>query len=89
MEWVLFIVWVCIPMGAGSWIGWKVKGRPLTGFLLGTFLGWIGVIIIACVPPAAEMRVQNRLRDDAVEREVRRRRAGMDPWTGDPPPSVS
>jgi hypothetical protein len=85
MGWVVFSIWVFVAAGVGAWIGYSVKGRPLTGFLLGIFLGWIGVLIIALVPPTAEKKVQRRLRDDAIENEVQRRKQGAEPWTVGPP----
>ena len=87
MGYVVFFIWCVLATATASWIGWKVKGRPLTGFLLGIVLGWIGVLIIALLPPTAEKRVQRRLRDGAVELEAQRRRAGLEPWTAPREPS--
>ena len=84
MGWVVLIVWLVIPTAVGSWIGFSVKGRPLTGFLLGIFLGWIGVGILALLPKTAEKQVQYRLRDDAITSEAQRRKRGYEPWTGGP-----
>lgn len=82
----IFIVWVVLAAAAASWVGWKVKGRPLTGFLLGVLLGWLGVLIIALVPPAPEMRVQRELQRRAIEDEASRRARGAEPWSGQDPP---
>lgn len=83
MGWAIVIIWVAIPAVAGTWIGLRAKGRPLTGFLLGIFLGWIGVLVTALLPPTAEMRVRNRIRDTGVAEEADRRRAGLEPWSRD------
>jgi hypothetical protein len=83
MGWAIIIIWVAAAAAAASWIGWKVKGRPLTGFLLGIFLGWIGVLVTALLPLTAEKRVQRRLRDEAVALEVQRRKQGRQPWSTD------
>jgi uncharacterized membrane protein YeaQ/YmgE (transglycosylase-associated protein family) len=88
MGWAIIIIWVAIPAAVGPWIGLRVKGRPLTGFLLGIFLGWIGVLITALLPPTAEMRVRNRIRDAGVAEEADRRRAGAEPWSRDLDPPV-
>ena len=84
MGWALFIIWVVVATGTASWIGYKVKGRTLTGFLLGIFLGWIGVLITALLPPTAEKRVQRSMRDTAVAEEAARRQAGYQPWAREP-----
>lgn len=81
MAWVVFFIWCVAATAAGSWIGWRVKGRPLTGFLLGIVGGWLGVLVMLLLPPTAEMRVRRRLRDEAIEAEVVRRRAGAEPWS--------
>jgi uncharacterized membrane protein YeaQ/YmgE (transglycosylase-associated protein family) len=83
MGWAIFIIWCVLATVVASWIGYSVKGRPLTGFLLGIALGWVGVLVIALVPPTAEKRVQRRLRDDAVTLEVQRRKMGAEPWSAD------
>jgi uncharacterized membrane protein YeaQ/YmgE (transglycosylase-associated protein family) len=85
MGWTVFIVWCVIATAVATWIGFSVKGRPLTGFLLGILLGWIGVLVTALLPPTAEKRVQRRLRDDAISFEAQRRQMGHQPWTGELP----
>lgn len=85
MGWVVLIVWLVIPAALGSWIGFSVKGRPLTGFLLGIFLGWIGVAILALLPKTAEKKVQYQIRDAAITTEAQRRQMGYEPWTGGTP----
>ena len=52
-------------------IGNRAKGRPWAGLLLGLLLGWIGVIIIALIPPTHAKRVQRERERLAVEREAR------------------
>ena len=89
MGWVVFIIWVVIAPAVASWIGYRVKGRSLTGFLLGIFLGWLGVLIIALLPPTAEMRVRRGVRDEVIAEEVTRRRMGADPWTAPGPPGTA
>ena len=84
MGWAVFIVWVVVATAVASYIGFSVKGRPLTGFLLGIFLGWLGVIIIALLPKTAEKKVQYRVRDAAIDAEAQRRQLGYEPWTGPP-----
>jgi hypothetical protein len=88
MGWVIVAFWVAATAVA-SWIGWSVKGRPLTGFLLGIFLGWLGVIITAFLPLTAEKRVQRQVRDTGVAEEAARRRAGLEPWSRDVPPPAA
>jgi hypothetical protein len=46
------------------------KGRPLAGFLLGLLLGWIGVIIIAVLPPTRDMQVQRERERLQIQREA-------------------
>ncbi len=48
MTFFLIIVWIVSAIAAGS-VG-KSKGRTFTGWLLGIFLGFIGLIIIALLP---------------------------------------
>ena len=82
MGWILFIFWMA-SAGTGAWIGHRFKGRPLTGFALGVFLGWIGVAITALLPRSAEMRVQRRMASVAIDREAHARLRGEQPWTAD------
>jgi len=46
------------------------KGRPGTGFLLGLFLGWIGVAIIALTPATHDMQVQRERHRLQIQREA-------------------
>jgi hypothetical protein len=66
-----FLVWAVTGAVIATAIGNWRKGRPLTGFLLGLFLGWIGVIIIALMPPTREKRVQRERERLEIEREAR------------------
>ena len=50
MHWfVIIIIWILFGF-AGYAIG-KPKNRSTGGFLLGFFLGIIGIVIIACLKP--------------------------------------
>lgn len=81
MGWVVFFIWCVLATVTATLIGFNVKGRPLTGFLLGIFLGWVGVLVIALLPKTAEKKVQYAMRDRAIALEAERRRAGAEPWT--------
>lgn len=85
MGWAVFIIWVVVATAVASYIGWKVKGRPLTGFLLGIFLGWVGVLITALLPLTDEKRVERKMMADVIAYEAQRRLAGAPPWTSDLP----
>ncbi len=52
-------------------IGSRRKGRPNLGLILGLLLGWIGVIIIACVPPTRDMLVLRERERLQIQREAR------------------
>jgi uncharacterized membrane protein YeaQ/YmgE (transglycosylase-associated protein family) len=82
MGWAVFTIWCVLATVVATWAGFSVKGRPLTGFLLGIVLGWIGVVILALLPPTAEKQVQRRMREAAIADEARRRQLGHEPWTG-------
>jgi MFS family permease len=72
---VILLIWVVGAIFAAGAIGNR-KGRPGTGFLLGLFLGWIGVIIIALTPATHDMQVQIERHRLRIQREAQ-----------DPPPS--
>ena len=65
----ILIVWVIGAIFAAGTIG-NHKGRPGTGFLLGLFLGWIGVVIIALIPPTHDMLVQRERERLQIQREA-------------------
>ena len=83
MEAAILIGWFVAATACGSWVGHSMKGRPLTGFLLGLVFGWVGVGVTLLLPPTIEKRVQRKMRDDRVLMEATRREAGHVPWTGD------
>lgn len=66
---VFLLVWVVGAIFAAGAIGNR-KGRPGTGFLLGLFLGWIGVIIIAVTPPTRDMLILRERERQQIQREA-------------------
>lgn len=66
---LILLVWVLGGIFAASAIGNR-KGRPAAGFLLGLFLGWVGVIIIAVTPPTRDMLVQRERERQQIQREA-------------------
>jgi uncharacterized membrane protein YeaQ/YmgE (transglycosylase-associated protein family) len=54
-------------------IGSRRKGRPNLGLLLGIFLGWIGVIVIALIPPTHDMLVLRETERLRIQDEARSR----------------
>jgi MFS family permease len=66
---VILLVWVVGAIFAAGTIGNR-RGRPGTGFLLGLFLGWIGVIIIAFIPPTRDVQVQRERERLQIQREA-------------------
>jgi hypothetical protein len=73
---LFIIVWCVAATIVGAFVG-DYKGRTWTGVLLGFFLGWIGVIITACLPPTQEKRVQRMQRDMHLQDEAKRRYLGQ------------
>jgi hypothetical protein len=67
---VVLLAWVLAAMFAASAIGNR-KGRPAAGFLLGLFLGWVGVIIIAVTPPTRDVLVRRERERQQIQREAR------------------
>jgi hypothetical protein len=53
----------------GGMIG-SAKGRAGAGVALGAFLGWIGVIIIACLKPSQEVQVARAAQQLAIQRQA-------------------
>lgn len=64
-------IWVITGVVVATAIGNRRKGRPWLGFLLGLFFGWIGVIIIAFIPPTRAKLVQRERERLEIEREAR------------------
>lgn len=65
----LIIIWV-LALVVATIVGGR-KGRRGAGFLLGLLLSWIGVIIIAVMPPTHDMLVLREEERLEVEREAR------------------
>ena len=66
---LILLLWVGAAIGAATVIG-RRKGRPWTGFLLGLVLGWIGVIVIAVIPPTHDALVLRERKRLQVQREA-------------------
>jgi hypothetical protein len=69
------LIWLVVATGLG-FAGWgigKSKGRAAAGWWLGFLLGVIGVIIIACMSPTQEHRVQEAQRQYEIQMEAARR----------------
>jgi hypothetical protein len=66
---LILLIWVLAGIFAASAIGNR-KGRPGAGFLLGLFLGWIGVIIIAVIPPTRGELVRRERERQQIQREA-------------------
>jgi hypothetical protein len=67
---LILLVWAVGGIFAAGAIG-RRKGRPWAGFLLGLVLGWIGVVIIALIPPTHDAQVQQERERLQVQREAR------------------
>jgi hypothetical protein len=46
------------------------KGRTGAGFPIGLLLGWIGVAVIAFIPPTHDMQVQRERERQQIQREA-------------------
>jgi hypothetical protein len=68
-EALVLLIWVAAAAAAGAVIGAR-KGRRGTGIMLGLVFGWIGVIVIACIPPTHETLVQRERERLRVQREA-------------------
>lgn len=65
---LVIVLWI-VPIFAGWRVGaWK--GRVVLGILLGVFLGWLGVIITACVPKSHERKAADAAARQQIEREA-------------------
>ncbi len=67
---LIIISWIIAVIVAAR-IGSRLKGRPNLGIILGLFLSWIGVIIIAVMPPTHDMRVLREEERLQIQREAR------------------
>jgi hypothetical protein len=72
----IIVIWVIAALIVATIIG-NNKGRAGLGFVLGLLLGWIGVIVIACVPPTQEARIRRAQRDMQVQAAAQRRIRGQ------------
>ncbi|NMP20776.1 hypothetical protein [Sulfobacillus harzensis] len=57
---IVLLLWV-VAFFVAAWIGYK-KGRQPLGIVLGLFLGWVGVLIMALVGPTSEAARAEALR---------------------------
>ncbi len=57
---VIILLWIT-PLTLAGWVG-SQKGRQGLGLTLGVLLGWLGLLIIALIPPTAEGRRAEALR---------------------------
>jgi hypothetical protein len=71
----IFVISAIASTIVGTLIG-QAKGYTSTGVVLGLILGWIGVIILACMSPSDEKRVERMQRDMALREEAQRRFLG-------------
>lgn len=67
---LVILILVVPPVIAATIIG-RRKGRPWAGFLLGLFLSWIGVILIAVTSPTYDALVRQEKERLRVESEAR------------------
>jgi predicted membrane channel-forming protein YqfA (hemolysin III family) len=70
---LILLIWAVAAAVVAYHIGNR-KGRPGTGLLLGLLLGWIGVIIIAFVPPTHDALVQRERERLQIQREAQEQR---------------
>ncbi len=66
---LILLIWVAAAAVTATAIG-RRKGRPWAGFLLGLLLGWIGVIVIAVIPPTHDALVARERERMEVQREA-------------------
>lgn len=65
----LIVIWA-LAVVVATIVGGR-KGRRGAGFALGLFLSWIGVVIIAVMPPTHDMLVLREEERLQVQREAR------------------
>jgi hypothetical protein len=84
-----FVVSTIASTIVGSIVG-DSKGRGWPGTLLGFLLGWIGVIIIACMSPTDAKRIERMQRDMQLQYVAQQRMLGQPvypPQQWQPPPN--
>lgn len=75
---IFFLFWMVAATGCSAYIGWKVKGRPVAGFLLGIFLGWLGVGITALLPRTMSKKVEKEAERQRIYLAAQQRAMGPD-----------
>ena len=66
---LILLIYAVTAIFAAASIGNR-KGLPLAGFLLGFFLGWIGVAIIALMSPTHDALVRRERNRLQIQREA-------------------
>lgn len=67
---LIVLIWEVTAVVAAVFISDR-KGRKWAGWLLAVVLGWIGVIILAFVPPTREKLVQRERERQQIRDEAR------------------
>lgn len=68
----IIAIWVVASIIVGTLVG-SHKGRGGTGFVLALLLGWIGVIIVACLSPSPDEQVRRMQQQMFIQQEAQRR----------------
>jgi len=72
MEAFIIVVWVLASIIVGTLVGSR-KGRGGTGFVLALLLGWIGVIITACLSPTIEEQTRRAQQQMQIQQMAQQR----------------